>query len=231
MPNIYFYIESQGLILKTIYFLYLEVMENVVLNADVRAKDEKVSYLRTQKMVPCVVYGKNQEPISMKIDNSSLLRAYRNAGESTIINLKVGKKDLEVLVHAVQREPVTGDFLHMDFYAVTRGEKVHTKIVLNFVGTAPAAKEGAIIDEITKELDVKCLPRNLVEHFDVDLSLLKEVGDAIRLSDLGLDSEKYEIHEGEDTVIVTAAKPKVVEEESLDDPVTGADEEPEDKSA
>lgn len=195
-------------------------MANVALTAEVRAKDEKTKALRKDKMVPCVVYGKTQEPISMKIDNSSLLRAYRNAGESTIIDLKVGKTELEVLIHSIQREPVTGDFLHIDFYAVTRGEKVHTKILLNFINDAPAAKEGAIIDEIIKEIDVKCLPRNLVDHFDVDLSSLALVGDSIRLSDIGLDAEKYEIHMSDDTVLVTASKPKVIEEEPVDTPET-----------
>jgi len=194
-------------------------MENVVLNAEIRAQDEKIKVLRQEKIVPCIVYGKTQEPISIKIDNSSLLRAYRSAGESTIINLQVGKKELEVLVHAVQRHPVTGDFTHMDFYAVTRGEKVTTKITLNFTGDAAAAKEGAIIDEITKEIEVKCLPRNLVDHFDVDISALKEISDSIRLSDLGIDAEKYEIAIPEDTVIVTASKPKVVEEEETTDAV------------
>ncbi len=197
-------------------------MESVTLNVDIRAQDEKVSHLRKEKIVPGVVYGKTQEPISIKIPNSDLLRAYRSAGESTIIDLKVGKKDVEALVHDVQRHPVTGDFTHIDFYAVTRGEKVSTKISLSFIGDAPAAKEGAIIDEVLKELDVKCLPRNLVEHFEVDLSKLVEVGDSIRFSDLGLDAEKYEISIQEDAVIVSASAPKVVEEESETE-VTGGE--------
>jgi large subunit ribosomal protein L25 len=108
-------------------------MESVTLNVDIRAQDEKVSHLRKDKIVPGIVYGKTQEPISIKIPNSDLLRAYRSAGESTIIDLKVGKKDVEVLVHNVQRDPVTGDFTHIDFYAVTRGEKVSTKIALSFI--------------------------------------------------------------------------------------------------
>jgi large subunit ribosomal protein L25 len=70
---------------------------------------------------------------------------------------------------------VTGDFSHIDFYAITRGEKVHTKISLNFTGESLAVKEGNILDEHMKEIEVKCLPKDLVDSFEIDLSRLKEV--------------------------------------------------------
>jgi large subunit ribosomal protein L25 len=107
-------------------------MENINLNADIRTTEEKLSEVRASKMVPAIVYGKHQEPILIKMDNSDFLRTFRKAGESHIINLKVEKEQIEVLVHDIQREPVSGDFLHIDFYAITRGETVHTKIALNF---------------------------------------------------------------------------------------------------
>lgn len=181
-------------------------MEHVVLNAEIRAKDERVSDIRKEKLVPCVVYGKKQEPISITIDNSSLLRAYRKAGESTIINLHVGKKELDVIIHDIQRNPVTGDFTHMDFYAVTRGEKLSTYIALNFIGTSSAQKEGAIIQEVLKELEVRCLPRYLVNHFDVDISVLKSEGDSIHVRDLGINLEHYELTNDQDDTVVVASK-------------------------
>jgi len=116
-------------------------MENLDLNVQVRTTEEKLSEVRTSKMIPAVVYGKHQEPILLKMDYSEFLRTFRKAGESHIINLKTGKKDLEVLVHEVQKEPISGDFLHIDFYAITKGEKVHTKIHLNFIGASQAVKE------------------------------------------------------------------------------------------
>ncbi|MFC1797899.1 50S ribosomal protein L25 [Patescibacteria group bacterium] len=108
-------------------------MENLDLNAQIRTTEEKLSEVRASKMVPAVVYGKHQEPIMLKMDNSEFLRTFRKSGESSIINLKAGKTELEVLVHEIQREPVSGEFLHIDFLALTRGEKVHTKIAFSFV--------------------------------------------------------------------------------------------------
>lgn len=189
-------------------------MTTFAITADIRAVTDKTSHLRKSKKVPAVVYGKTQEPISLVLDASEFLRLFRKAGESNIIDLKVGKQDLEVLVHQTQKHPVTGDFTHVDFYAITRGEKVTTNIHFNFIGESAAVKEGAIITESMKEIEVKCLPRYLTDHFDIDLALLKEAGDVIRISDLGLDSEKYDISGyEEDTVIASATLPRAAVEE------------------
>lgn len=206
---------------------YHIIMKNLDLNAGIRTSEEKLSALRASKQVPGVVYGKKTEPIMVKVDNSDFLRTFRKSGESHIINLNTGKDTIEVLVHEVQKEPITWDFLHVDFFAITKGEKVHTKIHLNFVGESQAIKEWAILDEHIKEIEVKVLPTDLVDGFDVDLSTLNEVWDSIKVSELNIDTEKFEILTA-DTVVVSASKPAKVEEiptDAPDAPVTGADEE------
>ena len=196
-------------------------MENLNLNAQIRTAEEKLSEVRASKLVPAVVYGKHQEPILLKMDNSDFLRTFRKAGESHIINLKAGKKDIEVLVHEIQREPISGDFLHVDFYAITRGEKVHTKIALNFVWISKAVKEWAILDEHLKEIEVKVLPKDLVDFIEVDISSLNEMGDSIKLSELKIDTSKFEIIT-HDTVVVSATKPAKIE--IVDEVVTETEE-------
>ena len=181
-------------------------MENLNLNAEIRTTEEKLSELRTSKLVPAVVYGKHQEPILIKMDNSDFLRIFRKSGESHIINLKVDWKEIEVLVHEVQKEPISGDFLHIDFYAVTKWEKVHTKIHLKFIWVSQAVKEWAILEEHIKEVEVKVLPKNLVDFFEVDLSDLKEMWDSIRLSELKIDTSKFDVITPDD-IVVSASKP------------------------
>jgi len=186
-------------------------MAKILLNAEKRKAEEKTKTLRANRIIPAVVYGKNQEAISLKLDASELLRVHREAGESQIINLKIKgiKEEIEVLFHETQFEPITGDFIHVDFYALTRWEKLNTKIQLNFIGNSEALKEGCILSENVKELEISCLPKDLVESFDVDLSLLKKAEDVIKLSDLGIDTEKYEIHHLHDNdAIAVANKPK-----------------------
>lgn len=209
MPNKVFYIQFASLWKGYHLLYYICTMNSYSLVATIRSKDEIASEIRTQKSIPAVVYGKTQEPISITIDNSDFLRVYRQAGESTIINLSVGKKEIEVLVHEVQKHPRTDMFTHIDFYAITKGQKVHAAIHLNFIGESQAKREGGIIEEYIREIEVKCLAKDLVNHFDVDLSLLKEFDDTITIADLGLDTEKYEMHHHGEDVVAKAGRPKV----------------------
>jgi len=188
-------------------------MTAYTITAEVRTGTEKTSQIRSSKRVPGVVYGKTQEPISFSVDASDLLRLYRKAGESSIIDLKVGKVELEVLVHQTQKHPVTGQFTHIDFYAITRWEKLTTKVQVNFVGESAAVREGAIIEEIIREIEVSCLPRDLIDHFDADLTLLAVEGDAIRVSDLKINTEKYDITLDLEDTVATAAMPRAIVEE------------------
>jgi len=188
-------------------------MTSYSISADIRDGSQKTSQLRADRKVPWVVYGKSQEPISLLCDASDFLRLHRGAGESNIINLKVWKLDLEVLVQQTQKHPVSGEFTHVDFYAITRGEKLTANIHFNFIWEAPAAKEGLIVQEVMKEIEVKCLPRDLRDHFDVDLSTIVSEESSIKVSDLGIDTEKYELSVNEDDVIVTCSVPRAAVEE------------------
>jgi len=200
-------------------------MTTFAIDGAVRTATEKPSEIRQSKRVPWIVYGKTQEPISFTLDSSDFLRLHRKAWESNIINLKVGKVELEVLVHQTQKHPVTGAFTHVDFYAITRGEVLTTNIQFNFINEAPAVKEWFVIEEVMKEVEVKCLPRNLTDHFDVDLSTIKSDEDSIKISDLGIDTEKFELSVNQDDVVVACSAPKVVvDEDPVDEEVTGSDE-------
>jgi len=186
-------------------------MEKLNLVAELRSTTEKLSEVRAAKNIPAVVYGHGAENTIIKMNNSDFLRLFRKSGESHIITIAVDGKKIDVLVHDIQREPVSGDFLHIDFIIVKKGEAVHTNIAINFINESQAVKEGAILDEHLKSIEVKCLPKDLVDGFDVDLAVLKEAGDSIRVSDMNISS-KYTVLTKADDVVVAAAKPKKVVE-------------------
>ena len=205
-------------------------MATFKLNADIRMKDEVAKKIKQDKGLAGIVYGKTQDPISLKMDYSDFLRTYRKAGESQIIVLTVGKEEIETIIHATQKEPVSGDFIHVDFYALTRGEKLTTKVTINFINESPAAKAGGVLQETTKEIEVSCLPRDLTDSFDVDLTKLENIGDTLTIADLGLDTEKYELTTltAEDVIAsVSEAKVEVVSDEAPEDNLPGDDEEAE----
>jgi len=192
-------------------------MEKIQLTAVLRNKDEKSSDLRQNSKVPAVVYWHKQESLPLTLDASDLLRTYRVAWESQIVTLEVDSKKIEVLIHEVQRHPVSGAFTHVDFFALTRGEKLTAKIPVSFIWNSQAVKEGGILEELTKEIEVKCLPKDLIPSFEVDLSKLEKFGDLIKVSDLDIDS-KYEIENNPNDVVVQVSKPKkLTKEETTED--------------
>lgn len=179
-------------------------MATFELTASQRDMTIKLSELRSDRLIPCVVYGSGTENMHLTLPYSDFLRMYRKTGKSNIITLIVDKKKIDVLVGEVQVHPVSDNFLHLDFQVVKKGEKLNTTIPLTLTGEAPAAKEGALIDQSLFSLDITCLPKDLVDHFDVDLGLLKTTGDIVHIADIGLDTTKYEISIDDSTPIVAA---------------------------
>jgi large subunit ribosomal protein L25 len=211
-----------------VYFIYVNynIMTSFSIEAQIRAKDENCKHLRKARKLPAVVYGKTQEATSLTLDASEFLKLFRKSGESNIINLKFGKNDIEVLVHNFQKDPVSGEFTHVDFFALTRGEKLKTMIHLNFTGVSEAVKEGAVLEELQKEIEVSVLPKDLVDHIDVDISVLKEFDSNIKASELNVPTTMTLLTPAEE-VIIMAAKPKKIVEETNDTEETTTEETPE----
>ncbi len=199
-------------------------MTSFSIEAQIRAKDENCKHLRKQMKLPWVVYGKKQEAVSLIIDYSEFLKLFRKTWESNIINLKFGKKEIEVLVHDFQKDPVTWNFTHVDFFALTKGEKLNTKVHLNFIWESEAVRDWAILEELQKELEISCLPEDLIDHIDVDLSILAKVEDNIKVSDVKVP-DNIQITNSKDEVIAIASKPRT---EKIEDS-TEAEEDKESK--
>jgi len=199
-------------------------MQKILLKTENRNTNECVKNIRHSKMIPCVVYWHKFESTNIKVNASELLRTYRQAWKNHIISLEVNWKNIDVLIHETQFHPVSWDFLHVDFYAITKWEKVYTEIPLIFVWISQAKTEWAIIEELLKELKVKCLPTDLIDIIEVDISKLEKIGDIIKISDLNI-SDKIEIENDLDDVVILASKPKVEKTEEVKEEVEVKEEE------
>lgn len=183
-------------------------MEKLVINAAVRDLAAKASDLRASKLVPAVVYGHNLAPVHVTVANSDFLRLYRKSGSTHIVELTVDGKKHNVLVHEVQKHPVTGDFLHVDFFAVSAKEKIHVAIPVKLVGKSQAQTEGALIESNLHQIDAKVLPADLVDAIEVDIAPLVKIGDVIHVSDIAANYKKIEFVTPGTDAIVSAHQPK-----------------------
>ena len=143
--------------------------------------------LRAAGRIPGVIYGKKRDAQSVSLDPGALERLLRGsgAGLNTLIDLSVGGRTDTVLVKELQRHPVKGAYLHVDFFQVDLTQRITVSVPLHFVGKAHGVEFGGILDHPLRELEVECLPRAIPEFVEVDVSAL-EIGQSIHVSDLRL---------------------------------------------
>lgn len=210
-------------------------MEKFVLSSESRDVSVKTSEIRASKRIPAVVYGHGFEPKAVSVDNSEFIKTFRKAGGTHLVELTIDGKNQTVLIHETQRDPVRGDFWHIDFFAVNTKEKIHVQIPVVLVGKSQAVVEGAEIIQNTHSLDVKVLPADLVDSIEVDLAPLAKVGDVIHVSDIVAQYKKIEILTPGVESIVSAAAPKEYSDElqtaDIADVATVQDEKAAEKSA
>jgi large subunit ribosomal protein L25 len=192
-------------------------MEKYILNAQPRTELGKQNLnLRNNRMIPAVVYGHGADNHNVTVSEPEFRAVFAKAEQSGLIELTIGdaKESVLVLIHDLQRDPLSQEVQHVDFYRVKQGEKLTATVSLEFIGESPAEKElGGNLVTSQDSVEIECLPKDLVQHLQVDLSKLKEFGDAIHYSDLEV-SDGIEIIGEPETVIVSVQEPRKVEEET-----------------
>lgn len=189
-------------------------MTNITLRANLRQElGKKVKRLRNQGLIPAVLYGPNVKNLNLSVNYADFLKVYRQAGETTLVNLVIDdQKPISVLIHDVAFNPLTDKIDHVDFYQVSMTKKIKTKIPLRFVGEAPAVKElGGVLVHGFNEVEVECLPGQLVPYLEVDISPLKTFEDALHLHDLKLP-EGLELVLKTDEILAKVIPPRSEEE-------------------
>ena len=173
---------------------------------------KKMKSLRSQEGIPAVIYGHGIEPKNLWVNELDFSRVYKKAGESALIELEVSGKKVNALIHDMQNDSTSGRPTHVDFFQVNMHEEVETEIPLEFVGESAAVKAlGGVLVKNMDELPVRCLPSDLPEKFEVDITKLATFEDVISVSDIKV-SDKVELMLDGDAVIAMVSEPRSEEE-------------------
>lgn len=185
----------------------------ITLNVENRTeKGKKLYKLRLGGGLPAVVYGDGKEAISITLDAKEFDKAFKEAGESTVLILSGLDKDKEVLVNDVSHDTLRGGIQHVDFLAVKRGQKVTVPVQLVFVGEAPAINLGGSLTKVLHEIEVTAEPSKLPHEIEVDISSLATFEDQIHVSDLKLPSGVTAENDETDVIALVAEAKEEVEE-------------------
>ena len=142
--------------------------------------------LRESGFVPAVLYGPKVESMAVAIDARALDRVWKEAGETTIVNITGAGETQETLIKDVQTHPVSGTVIHADFYVLEKGKKIQIAVPLSFDGEAPAEKLGAVVVKTLYEIEIEVAPAELPHSLHVDMTKLVNVGDQITVADIVL---------------------------------------------
>ena len=186
-------------------------MEKVILEANERKEINKqnTKILRKQKRVPGIFYLKQSKPIAIDVSNQAI-KPLVFTSQTHLISLKIdGHEDQECVLKDVQFDPVSDEVIHFDLIGITRGEKIEIEVPVQLIGSAIGVKEGGLLQHSLHKLEVECLPKDIPERLEVNISELK-IGDTIHVKDLSF--ENVDILNPENSIVVSVVHPKVEKE-------------------
>lgn len=175
--------------------------------------------LRSKGWVPAIIndVDGNTRPIKVNKHDFELL-LHRHSGESLLLDVKIGKeKALKTILKEVQHDPISGDVLHADFKEIVMTEKLRLTIPIELAGDPPGVEAGGNMEHLIRDLEVECLPTDIVESIVVDVSQLN-IGDTVTVGDLDIDP-KLSVITSESIAVVSVAAPRVEEEKEEEEEV------------
>lgn len=186
---------------------------------------KKVKKLRAEGKLPAHVYGNIKEVEHVSVDSHDFIKVFKQAGETGLVDLKIGDDRVRpVLIKEVDIDPVSDNILHVGFYQVNLKEKVTVPVPIVLIGEGPeSVKMGeTVVLQTLNEVNVEALPTDLIENIEVNIEVLKEIGDAVTVADLNYNRATLTVlAESEDVVVkldtaVTEEMKKLLEEQEAE---------------
>ncbi|HLE49182.1 MAG TPA: 50S ribosomal protein L25 [Patescibacteria group bacterium] len=187
-------------------------MDKQVIKAEERTiTGRKVKRLRAEGFLPSNIYGAGFKSLSIQVAVKDFAEAFKKAGETGVCEIELPKnKKIAVLIHNVQKDPVTESVLHVDFLKVDLTKKVTANIPLEIIGESPAEKQGlGTVVQYLDEIEVESLPQDLVDRIEINAELLDKEDSMIMIKDLDYDKKKLTIQNDPDQIIAKVEVQKV----------------------
>lgn len=201
-------------------------MDTMQLSSEIRTQTGKGSArkLRSTGKLPAILYGPETDTIMLTLDCTELKKALKGkSAESILLNLRIdsGKKgqSKKVMIKEVQRDPVKRDYLHVDLFEISLKKELEVDIPIHLVNTPIGVSEGGgILQHVRREVKVSCMPDDLVDKIDVDVSDL-DIGQSLHIGDISFPSGLKSLEDVDVTVLTVVAPTKVeeVEEEEVEE--------------
>lgn len=184
------------------------------IKATQRGAGVKSDVLKKNGEIPAVYYGKgSSEAVSISVPVVEFKKIWIKAGESSAVQIATAKGNIDVLIHDVQRHPITGEPIHVDFLVIDMNKKITVSVPLEFIGVSPAVKSGVgVLVKVLHEIEVEALPKDLPQSINVDISKLATTDDVVLVSDVALPKGVTAVAEAEEVVASIATQKEETED-------------------
>ena len=184
------------------------------LSAEARTGTTKGSIRSLRKVgkIPGVIYGTGMVPQKINIDEKALHQLVMTKGEGGLLSLEINNNTYNAMIKELQRDAIKGTLLHVDLLQVSLKDKIETRVSIVLTGNPEGLKEGGVLQQQLRELEIKCLPTDIPDSLEVDISNLK-VGDNITAGELSFN---VEILNSPGEVIATILAPRLIAEDGAD---------------
>jgi large subunit ribosomal protein L25 len=183
-------------------------MGDIELKAKVRSAIGKGLFaLRTSGKIPAIMYGPGVDAVPIELEAKAATQTLNGMTGSTLIKLSIDQKAYSVLLRDIQRDSIRRTILHADFYAVPTDRAIRVRVPLHFSGVSAAVRDfSGILVHTLSDLEVECLPKDLVSRITVDLAPLEKIGDSIAIKDISLPPGIRVLMDTEETVLTVTAQ-------------------------
>lgn len=183
------------------------------LKAEIRDIKTDIDDIRKAGNMPAVFYGKKEKSTPISISTTDFLKAWKQAGESTVISIETPKGAVESLIHDIDFDPITGSPRHADFYVFEKGHKVEVEVPLEFVGVSSAVKDlGGTLVKVVHELEIEAMPKDLPHKIEVDISALTSFESQILAKDIVMPTGVTLLNNPEEVIALVSAPREEKEE-------------------
>jgi large subunit ribosomal protein L25 len=170
--------------------------------------------LRAVGRVPAVLYGHGKDATTLSVDSKELFHLLHTAGSNVVLDLVVNGKKHLAMPREIQRDHVRGQYLHVDFLEIRRDEKVTVDVPINLIGESAGVKAGGVLEHHLWDLKIECLPQDVPESVEADISAL-QVGDSLRVADIAVP-DVCTVLTPEDETVASVVPPQAREVEEVE---------------
>lgn len=177
------------------YAIHSEIRKKVGKNASSR--------LREKGLIPGIIYGNSMDAIPIELDQKGMQEFFRKNSSSGLVSLNIDENNYTVFIKEVQKDPVTGNIIHLDFQQVDLDEKVQVFVPIVLKGKAAVKRNGSIVQQQLRDLEIKCSASNIPKALELDISHFMP-GDTLKVADVEFGEEISIVHDAE-SIIASAA--------------------------